>query len=90
MYSFVRQHLVYDMIVDILVFGRSPSRIGFHARGRLATLTDRDYDPSSAPGGHHPARPWHNTPGRLAPASGEASARKPLRTRTAEQEGYPV
>lgn len=80
MYNFVRQHLVYDMIVDILGFGRSPSRIGFHARGRLATLNDRDYDPSSAPGGRHPPRPWRNTPGRLAP----------LRTRTAEQEGYPV
>jgi hypothetical protein len=78
--KFVRQLFVYDMIVDIEVFGRSPSRLGFHVRRRLATLNDRDYDPSSAPGGLHPARPWTHTPGRLAS----------LRTRTAKQEGYPV
>jgi len=67
------------MIVSIELFGQSPTRIGVHVRCRLATLNGRDYDPSSAPGGLHPARPWTNPSGRLAS----------LRTRTAK-EGYPV
>ena len=88
--KFVRQLFVYEMIVGIGLFGRSPSHLGFAARRRLATLNDRDYDPSSAPGGLHPARPWPHTPGRLAPTSAKALVGKPLCMRAAEQEGYPV
>ena len=51
-YNFVQQLFVYDMIVDIVNFGRSPTRFGLPARRRLATCNDRDYDPCPASGGH--------------------------------------
>jgi hypothetical protein len=71
------------MIVNIELFGRSPARFRCRDRRRLATLNGRDYDPSPAFGGFHPARPWTNPTGRLALASATASASKPLRTQTA-------
>ena len=80
-YNFVQQLFVYDMIVINEWFGRSPARIGFASRGRLATCYQRDYDPCPAPGGYtRPGRGLEARPGdsrRFARAS-------------ARQEGYPV
>jgi hypothetical protein len=89
-YNFVQQLFVSDMIVDIAPFGRSPAQHRCRSRRRLAALNGRDYDPSPASGGLHPARPWTIPTGQLALASAEASASKPLCRRTAQQEGYPV
>jgi hypothetical protein len=47
-YKFVQQLFVYDIIVGISGFGRSPTRLGLGCRPRLATCYNRDYDPCPA------------------------------------------
>ena len=80
-YKFVRQLFVYDMIVRITSFGRSPLLVGFAPGGRLATCYNRDYDPCPALGGS--TRPGRGREAR--PSDSRRFARA-----SAKQEGYPV